>query len=103
MWIFIEFFPLILMFFVKFKNQFTSAKSLILYAILLIFIVFFYFNALGIIYYLIALSIFVALVFFVNEKDYGGLNHLPHFVKIDDGMDVCYFKTALLHKDFITI
>ena len=99
MWIFIEFFPEILMLFVKFKNQFTSAKSLVLYPILFIFLIFFYLNALGVIYYLVALFIFVALVFFVNEKEYGDLNHLPHFVKIDGGMDVCYFKTKLKFTD----
>uniref|UniRef100_UPI0002485D7F hypothetical protein n=1 Tax=Acinetobacter sp. P8-3-8 TaxID=1029823 RepID=UPI0002485D7F len=98
-WILLEFFPEFLLFFAKFKNKFTSTKSLLLYPILFIFLIFFYLNALGVIYYLVALFIFVALVFFVNEKDYGDLNHLPHFVKIDGGMDVCYFKTKLKFID----
>ena len=60
-WLLLEFFPEILMFFHKFKAKFTSPKSLFLYPVLSIFLILFYFNALGVVYYWIALSIFVYL------------------------------------------
>ena len=41
----------------------------------------------------------MSLVFWVNKKDYGDLNHFPYFVKIDDGMEPFYFKTKLKFAD----
>lgn len=94
-WILLEFFPQIVMFFHKFKDKFTSTKSLFLYPILAIFLILFYLKDLGIIYYWVALSIFMSLVFWLNRKDYGGLSLFPYFMKIDDGMEPFYFKTKL--------
>lgn len=94
-WLLLEFFPEILMFFHKFKAKFTSPKSLFLYPVLSIFLILFYFNVLGVVYYWVALSIFVSLVFWLNKKNYGDLNRFPYFMKIDDGMEPFYFKTKL--------
>ena len=62
-WFLLEFFPEILIFFDRFKEKFTSTKSLLLYPVLSIFLILFYLNVLEMIYYWAALSIFVSLVF----------------------------------------
>lgn len=99
MWIFVEFFPEILVLFHRFKDKFTSRESMLVYPILFTFLIYFYVNNFSLIYYLISILIFVLLVFWINRDNYLELIQPLKYIKVDNGLESLYFEEKIKISD----
>lgn len=99
MWIFVEFFPEILALFHRFKDKFTSGKSMLVYPILFTFLIYFYVNNFSLIYYLMSILIFILLVFWINRDNYLDLTQSLKYIKVDNGLESLYFEEKIKISD----
>lgn len=94
----LEFLPEILAFLQKIKKKLISRKSIPIYFLLVIGVIFCYLNSLNSIYYLLSFIIFFILIIFINQEP-STLNKIDP-IKITENLIESSFKFDIQYSEF---